>query len=112
MSKAVKSLIFQFFVINQCFENLPIGPNIEIKHPSNNPMISAKTIMDSNSNPWKYGAAINNIVQIPIETNEICCNKIRLTLGRSAIFPKIKRPNPEVMPMQETKTLPSLSGMV
>ena len=58
----------------------------------------------------KKGAAVSSIVQTPIETKEICCNAIPLTLGMSATLPKMIRPTPEVMAMQVTKVPPFCSG--
>ena len=39
-----------------------------------------------------------------------CWRKMRLTRGRSAIFPKTILPRPEVIPMQVTRVPPFLSG--
>ena len=90
-----------------------MGPSMVIKHPSKRPIKSEIIIMVPHSKPVNFGAAANNIVQAPMETNEICCNRIRFTFGRSATLPKISLPIPEVAAIQVTKIPPfgfSLSG--
>ena len=85
-------------------------PSIVIKQPSKSPIISAQITMDSHSKPVSFGAAVKNIVHIPITTNEICCKKIALTFGKSATLPKTNLPIPEVAERQVTKSLPFLPG--
>ena len=41
-----------------------------------------------------------------------CCKMTRLTPAKSPILPKTKRPTPDVMPMQRTRSLPSASGRI
>ena len=89
-----------------------IGPSIVMKHPSKSPMIKENKIMDSKLNPSKNGAAVNNMVHIPMETNDTCWSRIRLTFGKSAMYPKIKRPTKDVMAIQVTRVLPFFSGKV
>jgi hypothetical protein len=74
------------------------------------PKHSAEIIMETHSKPVKKGAAVNNIVQSPIATNEICCSRILLTFGRSATLPKIILPTPEVAAIQVTRIPPFSLG--
>lgn len=55
-------------------------------------------------------ARVNSMVTTPMEKKAVCWRITLLTLGRSPILPKTKRPTPEDKPMQSTNTLPSASG--
>ena len=81
-------------------------------NPSKSPKIKENKIKDSKLNPWKNGAAAINMVHIPINRNETCWSRMRLTLGKSEIEPKIKRPTKELMAMQVKRALPFFSGKI
>ena len=89
-----------------------IGPNIVIKQPSNSPMIREKIIMAGYAKPPKCTATVKSIVHKPIDMKDICCKNILFTLGWSATFPKMIRPNPDVAAIHVTKTSPPFSGMI
>ena len=75
-----------------------IGPSKQMKHPSEIPIIRVST-----TNIQKCLASGMQAVTMPSTTNAICCMRIRLICGKSAILPNMSRLTPDVAPIHMTR---------
>ena len=98
----------------------PLGPQIlkaiglwvVMKHPSKRPIINARQIMNSNSNPVSFGATKSNVAQVPSIIHDTCWSKILFTIGMSKTLPNMTLPIPEVAATQISKVSAFSSGRI